>query len=400
MDGVEEMRSGKSNDSPDPQQHIAVRGCCPYLSDLKTSDFRSVTFEWWNRAFPKPYEQHEPKATSTVMIAADSFSESSCGKLQKDRFTLPSLAGIDYSFDGPCSGPVYPFEPHVPQPITSLSRRSSHASSTRIFDLSELRTMNADQNSLPACSVGDRRSTPGEVILYLLIATIAAFAGWKIGETNREFVTVPLDISSNAYQFAKLNAATLRANSINSALVYGGIGLCLSVGMILAAKLNSRESCPPAIRSLAAMMLTVAASAAPSFAMIPAFAESSDRDPGSLDLTMPLLVHLGLWCPIGAGVGLLFGITRRRTIGGTTESIISGTVGAVVGTVVYEFAGAILLPTDRTIEPLPATARARLVATMCVTLCITLSLLYSTVRSRQNVIARNESKQPDDLSAA
>ena len=222
------------------------------------------------------------------------------------------------------------------------------------------------------------------VVLYLLGAAAAGFAGWKIGESNRDYATVPLEISSKAYQFAELNAETVRVNSINGSLVYGGLGLCLAVGTILATKLAARGQCPPVLQSLAAFAAVVALSAAPSFVMMPAFAASADRDPGSLDLTMPLLIHLGLWAPIGAGIGLLFGILRNRGIAGTIESTLAGAVGATLGTVVFEFLGAIVMPTDKTNEPMPGTERARLAAAMCVSMGIMLSLLYSTIRSKHH----------------
>lgn len=222
----------------------------------------------------------------------------------------------------------------------------------------------------------------GAVILYLLTAALAGFAGWKIGESNREYATVPLEISSKAYQFAELNAETVRVNSINGSLVYGGLGLCLAVATILSTKLAARGQCPPVLPSIAAFAGVVALSAAPSFLMMPAFAASADRDPGSLDLTMPLLIHLGLWAPIGAGIGLLFGILRKRGIAGTIESTLAGAVGATLGTVAFEFLGAIVMPTDKTNEPMPGTERARLAAAMCISLGIMISLLYSALRSK------------------
>ncbi len=221
-------------------------------------------------------------------------------------------------------------------------------------------------------------------VLYLLGAAAAGFAGWKIGETNREYAKVPLEISSKAYQFAELNAETIRVNSINGSLVNGGLGLCLAVGIVLTTRLATRGQCSPAIQSIVAFAAVVALSAAPSFLMMPASAAAADADPGSLDLTMPLLIHLGLWAPIGAGIGLLFGVMRNRSIAGTIESTLAGTVGATLGTVVFEFLGAIAMPTDKTNEPMPGTERARLAAAMCVSMGIMLSLLYSTIRSKHH----------------
>lgn len=228
----------------------------------------------------------------------------------------------------------------------------------------------------------NRKLGTAAVVLYLLAAAMAGLAGWKIGESNREYATVPLEISSKAYQFAELNAETVRVNSINGSLVYGGLGLCLATGTILATKLSAPRDCPPIVQSLAAFVAVVALSAAPSFVMMPAFAAAADRDPGSLDLTMPLLIHLGLWGPIGAGIGLLFGTVRNRGVAGTIESTLAGAVGATLGTIMFEFLGAIVMPMDKTIEPMPGSERARLAAAMCISMGIMLSLIYSTLRSK------------------
>lgn len=219
-------------------------------------------------------------------------------------------------------------------------------------------------------------------IVILLSSVAAGCAGWFLGERTREYAQVPLEISSKAYQFAELNAATLRVNSINGALVFGGLGLCLAIGSIIAWKL----SCPGRGRHMLMIPASIAAvtalSAAPSFLLMPIHAAAAGQDPGSLDLTMPLLIHLGLFCPIGAGIGLTYGSLHGGSRKSVVDAIVAGLLGAALGTIVYEFAGAILLPTDKTNEPLPGTSLARLLAMLCVSLGIATALIFSNLKSR------------------
>jgi len=211
-------------------------------------------------------------------------------------------------------------------------------------------------------------------ITQLLTTAAAGYAGWSIGERTRNFAEVPLEISSKAYQFAELNAALIRVNSINGAIVYGGLGLCLAIAATLAGRLATTGQRPRFFVGLVGVALATVLSGLPSFLMMPLSAASADADPGSLDLTTPLLIHLGLWCPIGAGIGLACGMLQGESRKTIADRVVAGIVGAALGTVVYEFVGAISIPTGKTNEPLPGTETARLAAMLCVAIGIGLAM--------------------------
>lgn len=223
-------------------------------------------------------------------------------------------------------------------------------------------------------------------LIQLVTSAAAGFAGWSIGERTRDFARVPIEISSKAYQFAELNAATLKVNSINGAIVYGGFGLCLAIAASLAGMLVASGQKPRLFVVLAAVVAAAALSGLPSFLMMPMSAASADADPGSLDLTTPLLIHLGLWCPIGAGIGLVCGLMHGEDRKSIAERVVAGIVGAALGTVVYEFAGAISMPTGKTNEPLPGTESARLAAMLCVALGIGLAMVRVNLRPKKPAI--------------
>ncbi len=253
--------------------------------------------------------------------------------------------------------------------------------------------MHSDMNTIPS----GKSSNPALAgLVILLCSATAGYAGWSLGERTREYAQVPLEISSKPYQFAELNAATMRVNSINGALVFGGLGLCLAIGAVVSVKLSGAGRGLPLLKIPASIIATTALGAAPSFLLMPLHASSSSQDPGSLDLTMPLLIHLGLFCPIGAGIGLTFGLLRAGSRKSVVDSIIAGIVGAALGTIAFEFAGAILLPTDKTNEALPGTAMARLMAMLCVSLGISLALIYLNFKNRRQL----ESLDNGDRSAS
>ena len=60
--------------------------------------------------------------------------------------------------------------------------------------------------------------------------------------------------------------------------------------------------------------------------------------------------------------------------------MMTGLLGALFGTFFYEFAGAILLPMDLTVDPVPATVKARLLAHLSVPIGIALGLILADSR--------------------
>ena len=115
------------------------------------------------------------------------------------------------------------------------------------------------------------------------------------------------------------------------------------------------------------LILGAAAGALPSFAILPWQWQNRNDDPSSTDLIMPLLIHGGLWCGLGAAAGLAYGLGR----GGLKprpllEGALGGLIGAAIGTVFYELVGAMAFPLAKTTSPFSATASTRLLARLSV----------------------------------
>lgn len=216
--------------------------------------------------------------------------------------------------------------------------------------------------------------------VIVLMALCAGLLSWLLGERSREFAVVPLEISSKNYQYAELNAATSRVNAINGSLVFGVLGGLTCLALVLSARLIGGESGRNLRKGLAACLIGVLAGALPSFVIMPIHWMNRNNDPASLDLTRPLLYHMGLWLPIGLAAGLVFGLARgtpRQKLGGL---MVSGLFGALAGTFVYEFAGAVLFPMDRTVDPIAETAQARLLAHICVPVGIALAIGFDLTK--------------------
>ena len=145
------------------------------------------------------------------------------------------------------------------------------------------------------------------------------------------------------------------------------LGGLLGLALGLAGGLAVRSAGRAALGAVVGLILGVVAGALPAFIVMPWHWEHRNDDPATLDLVAPLLIHLGLWSAAGLAAGLAFGIAARgfrpaRLI----EAAFAGLIGAMVGTFVFEMAGAFLFPFDHTADPFSDTPGTRLLARLCV----------------------------------
>lgn len=224
---------------------------------------------------------------------------------------------------------------------------------------------------------GTDRLRPG---LLLLLASLAGLLSWAIAQKTGNTAVIPLEISSKNYQYKELNAATIRVNSINGALIYGGLGAitCLAVAcsILVGTQKQTRQIVQNAV---IAAILGFIAGALPCFIVMPMHWMNRNNDPSVLDLTRPLLYHLGLWLPIGIAAGTIHGILSGIKRSALLHHMITGMLGALLGTFFYEFAGAILLPMDLTVDPVPATEKARLLAHLSIPIGVAIGFLVANV---------------------
>src|SRR5262249_6398162 len=92
-------------------------------------------------------------------------------------------------------------------------------------------------------------------------------------------------------------------------------------------------------------------------------------------LGLALATHGAIWMAVGAGAGLALGLGLGG--GRVARAIIGGTLGAAAAAVIYEFAGAIVFPLDRTYQPTALAPGPRLLAHLAVALCVSAGTLWA-----------------------
>jgi hypothetical protein len=215
-------------------------------------------------------------------------------------------------------------------------------------------------------------------ILVLGLAILAGVGAWFSGEKTFGYFQPSLEASSQSYDFRALNREMAQAGAGNGALAFGALGGLLGLGLGVAGGLVRRSVGGALLGGVVGLVLGAAAGALPSLVVMPWQWRHRNDDPASLDLFVPMLVHLALWSAIGLAAGLAFGVgnsgTQPSRIG---KAALAGLVGAILGTVVFEVVGAALFPMARTADPFSVTAETRLLARLCVDGFVGLAVLWS-----------------------
>jgi hypothetical protein len=234
-----------------------------------------------------------------------------------------------------------------------------------------------------AVNPADRRFTAQVVsptrlwLLGLAAGIVAGIVSWLLGEPLVEHFKPKLHTVEKYGVVNQLpTAESLIATEIgNAALAFAILGGSLGLGLGLVGGLargNVRAGLSAA--GVGAVLGAVAGMAA-SYCLIPVFQARFDMV--EQDLMIPLLTQGGIWAAVGAMGGLALGIG----LGGwdrMARCVAGGLLGGVLGTVVYELAGAFVFPLDKTYQPLSETASSRLLARLAVTLCIAATAVLAT----------------------
>ncbi len=204
-------------------------------------------------------------------------------------------------------------------------------------------------------------------ILLMALALLAGTGAWLVGERTFEYARPSRAAAANMRDYTALNQEMPGVNAINGALTFGVLGALLGLALGLGGGLFRRSASSAVIGALAGLILGAAAGALPSLVVMPWQWRHRNDDPATLDLLVPMLMHFALWGAVGLAAGLAFGIgssgTRPFRL---IEAALAGLAGAMLGTFVYEIAGAILFPFAQTTSPFSATSGTRLFARLCV----------------------------------
>ncbi len=199
---------------------------------------------------------------------------------------------------------------------------------------------------------------------------VAGVVSWLGGEACVELIKPPRHAVNARGMTLRVSDRRGEAAAVakNAGLAFLILGAALGGGLGAAGGL-ARGSRPAALRATwAGLVLGIVAAGVMSLALLPAYNAYQRRypDEAAHDLLLPLLVHAAIWSAVGAagGLALALGLGGRGPI---PRAVQGGFLGAVVGTVAYELAGA-FFPAARTAQFVSATWETRLMARLAVTL--------------------------------
>jgi hypothetical protein len=211
-----------------------------------------------------------------------------------------------------------------------------------------------------------------------VVAVVAGVAAWYCGELLLDHFTPPETSSSQRFDFSVLNKEMAWVTSLNGAAAFAVLGGLLGFSLGLVGGLGRRSARGAILGVAVGLILGAAAGALPSFAIMPWHWKHRGDDEYRGQLVLPTLVHLGLWSFLGLTAGLAFGLGRY----GPRPSRLfvtaaAGLIGAIIGTCLFELAGALLFPLAETVNPFSATWQTRLLARLSVALFVGLAVMLS-----------------------
>jgi hypothetical protein len=228
--------------------------------------------------------------------------------------------------------------------------------------------------SMPRTS-GAAHATRSAIQIWILALTVGLIAGvtsWAIGEATN----VP-ERGRMAMKGENLPPPSVNGTH-NAIFSYGALGAALGLAMGLAGGLIGQSFFRAGLASLSGLFLGGGAGVITAWLTAPFFYKHVTAD----DLTYSLIVHSVIWATVGGVAGFAFacGIGGR---GRLLNATVGGVVGALLATVIYEFAGGILAPFAATNLPVSLTWQSRLAARLLVAVLVSSGIVLSARSSAE-----------------
>jgi hypothetical protein len=165
----------------------------------------------------------------------------------------------------------------------------------------------------------------------------------------------------------------IKALATRAHLSFGLLGAWLGLALGLAGGLARRSARQAMIAGLAGLVAGGIVGASASMALVPVYQAHRDANPGTTDLTVPMLVLGGIWVLVGASGGLAFGLGLGGK-GRIAGAMVGGLIGAAFGTLAFAVIGATAFPLDKTHLPISESWPSRLAARLSVALLAALGI--------------------------
>jgi hypothetical protein len=198
----------------------------------------------------------------------------------------------------------------------------------------------------------------------------AGLVAFGIGEATYNCIPPErvLQNTMGTMAMAITSATQAKAEVRNAALAFAILGGCLAGAMGMAGGLARRSVVVAAGAGLLGLCLGAGVAAGISLATLPWFAEARITH-SDYEMAFSFLMHCGIWGLSGAVAGLAFAIGRwsddRRLF---ALAPVGGFIGAVIGAMAFEVAGAGLFPLAYTGDPVSTDWPSRLTARLLVAL--------------------------------
>ena len=248
----------------------------------------------------------------------------------------------------------------------------------------QLIATDAKVDSVPAAT-----PSPAANVKALIVGILLAVAGAWIAANLADRLRFIENIDSGvklpglrlAHHATRLNIG--RAGQ-NAAVAYALLGAVLSLIFgVTAGCFPGRFSIPRVLAAgLAGIVLGASFGAASSYGLTPIYFHRL----GTADITLSLLIHLGIWTAVGAASGVAFGVgSGSRDV--LVRSLVGGIIGAALGTLLFEYS-AHFLPLACTERPLSEEAGTRLAANIVLCLCVAIGIVV--VASQKTRVTANK----------
>jgi hypothetical protein len=215
-----------------------------------------------------------------------------------------------------------------------------------------------------------RPASNGLALWALAAGLVAGAAAWLVGEATVQIfrpTMVMTDTPAGRMLGASAQELTL-TDMKNAALAFTVQGACLGLALGLAGGLARGSARSGAAAGLTGAVLGGALALVASAALQPVYYRNVQLDQIEQGLTVPMLVHGGIWGAAGLAGGLAFGIGLGRGRSSIARAAVGGLIGVMLAAFVFEATAAMAFPKAATTRPLSLTPGSRLMAKMLASL--------------------------------
>jgi hypothetical protein len=231
---------------------------------------------------------------------------------------------------------------------------------------------------------------------------VAGAAAWLVGEATVEvFRPTMVTMDTPAGRMTAASAQELTRTDINNAaLAFAVQGACLGLALGLAGGLAQGSARAGAAAGLAGAMLGAALALGASAALQPVYYQNVQLDQVEQGLTVPMLVHGGIWGAAGLAGGLAFGLGLGRGRSSIARAAIGGLVGVLLAAFLFEATAAMAFPKAATTRPLSLTPESRLMAKMMASLLSAAGIAAVLVGRTGALVSGPEATRPEPAAGA